>query len=468
MAPHYRSLVGGYFSAEPYNLDIPRSIRTNNPLALNISDWQRNFPGFAGVTQPDASANANKTTIYETPEHGFAAWYELMVKYNAAGADTVGEIINRYGGGQDYSGYLAFVLKHEPSLQNGTRIDLKNIDQCIKLARVMARHEAGNKMAFPWTDAQIRYGIQLGMQRHGGAVAPAPKPVPTETTVTKTGGGFWALLGALFAAIFGVRAKPVIASRILKRGDMSDKGGDVWLLQEKLRAIGFTDLVVDGDFGDNTDKAVRTFQDYKNLLVDGEVGDLTLKALNATTGTVVQQPPLIGPPDVAGGEPQLKPGWYKEAEKWIGWKEVGNNQNIGQFIAGAKAGQIGDPYCAIGVNFCLETTGVRGSRSAAARSFERDPNFTRLSEPVLGCIVTQWRGTKTPLGQPGLGHVYFADGIDPAGNIRGIGFNEDNGVKRSMHSASRTMGMYWPKGIPIPQAKLPLVSSGGQLVTRET
>lgn len=462
---NYRSLVGGYFSKTPDDLRIRRSIRTNNPLALNISDWQKSFPGYVGYTQADNSANANKTTIYETPENGFASWYQLMTIYNKGGHNTVAKIIDRYGGGQDYSGYLAFVLKHEPTLKGETRLNLHDDVMLLRLAKVMARHEAGADVPFPWSDQQILYGIKLGREFNGGPAVRAPAPqqqVPTShTTVTTQGAGFWASLFGLIAALFGAGPKKVVSSRIMKRGHASPKGGDIWKLQERLRELGFVDIVVDGDFGSITDKAVRTFQDRENLDPDGEVGELTLEALNRP-GAHTQNPPLMPPPTTSHGLPVDRPVHYILAEKEIGFKETGNNRGIERYIGGAKTGTIGDPWCAIFINFCLESAGADGSGSAMARSFEsQSSKFTKLREPTLGCIVTMWRVSPAS----GSGHVFFYDGESTKG-IRGIGGNEDNMVKRSFHDRSRVTGYYWPKSLPMPTSGKILVSDSGTVVNR--
>ena len=67
----FGSLVpGGFFSADPDDLNVHRSIRTNNPGALNFSSWQKSRLGYVGITQPDNSPDHNVTTIYRTPEHG--------------------------------------------------------------------------------------------------------------------------------------------------------------------------------------------------------------------------------------------------------------------------------------------------------------------------------------------------------------------------------------------------------------
>ncbi|GEM_PF-607336 len=64
--------------------------------------------------------------------------------------------------------------------------------------------------------------------------------------------------------------------RILSWGD---KGEDVKALQKALNTLGFNSGAVDGDFGDQTEAAVKAFQLRKGLLVDGEVGPITWEAL---------------------------------------------------------------------------------------------------------------------------------------------------------------------------------------------
>jgi N-acetylmuramoyl-L-alanine amidase len=63
---------------------------------------------------------------------------------------------------------------------------------------------------------------------------------------------------------------------VLKIGD---EGDDVRLVQIALNAVGF-ELLVDGDFGPATDRAVREFQNRARLVADGKVGDQTQAALH--------------------------------------------------------------------------------------------------------------------------------------------------------------------------------------------
>src|SRR5271168_2679772 len=98
----FGSLVpGGFFSATPFDHAIPRSIRTNNPGALNQTTWQTHRRGYVGKTEPDGSANHNVTAIYWTPEHGVASWYHLLASIYGFGALASFELIElacRYAG----------------------------------------------------------------------------------------------------------------------------------------------------------------------------------------------------------------------------------------------------------------------------------------------------------------------------------------------------------------------------------
>lgn len=61
---------------------------------------------------------------------------------------------------------------------------------------------------------------------------------------------------------------------ILKKGT---KSVDVGILQFKLNKLGYNCGHADMDFGDNTEKAVKKYQQDHNLKVDGIVGNITWK-----------------------------------------------------------------------------------------------------------------------------------------------------------------------------------------------
>ena len=68
---------------------------------------------------------------------------------------------------------------------------------------------------------------------------------------------------------------PSSSKPTLKKGSV---GPDVTKLQQALNSKGFT-LTVDGEFGPNTETAVKQFQQASNLEVDGIVGPATWRAL---------------------------------------------------------------------------------------------------------------------------------------------------------------------------------------------
>lgn len=147
------------------------------------------------------------------------------------------------------------------------------------------------------------------------------------------------------------------------------------------------------------------------------------------------------------------PSWFERAEHEIGFHEKGDNLGIEQYIASAHCGALGNPWCAIFVNAMLERSGVPGTRSAMARSFEHDKNFVRLSGPAIGAITTMWRKSPTS----GTGHVFFYAGENENG-ILAVGGNQSDQVCRQYEPRARVVGYYWPKSQPLPKPGTVLVA----------
>ena len=66
---------------------------------------------------------------------------------------------------------------------------------------------------------------------------------------------------------------------------LGSTGQDVRNVQQKLKSLGFYKGVVDGDFGEATERAVKAFQAQYGLTVDGKVGSNTMKALASARAT---------------------------------------------------------------------------------------------------------------------------------------------------------------------------------------
>lgn len=121
-----------------------------------------------------------------------------------------------------------------------------------------------------------------------GATAPAPRPNPSPS-------------GAM-------------ADGVLREGE---RGAEVRQLQERLNAAGARDargrpLQVDGDFGQNTEDAVRNFQRTRGLEVDGIAGPNTLRALQQPAQQPNPPRPNPGAPAPGGQEPPVqgvRSGW---------------------------------------------------------------------------------------------------------------------------------------------------------------
>lgn len=166
-----------------------------------------------------------------------------------------------------------------------------------------------------------------------------------------------------------------------------------------------------------------------------------------TVLSMFRRTPKVTPklPDLPPASKQVPP-WMPIAIKEIGFHERGENFGIEKYVEGGKTGgTTGEPWCADFANYCLETAGVPGTRSAMARSFEKSSKFIKLSGPAYGAITTMWRGSPSS----GSGHVFFYDGENDSG-ILGLGGNQKDSVCKQINPRDRVVGYYWPKDYPVP------------------
>jgi D-alanyl-D-alanine carboxypeptidase len=159
---------------------VRRSIRSNNPGALNISAWQKKRPGFVGVTKDDGQGNI--TAIYSSPEYGVAAWYCLLSeKYRFASlpgaAFSMDQLAHKYAGSDASSEKIANYVNGwsrlaERPLSSDSMIHLDNDDEMLNLARAMYKLEAGTHLQL--SNDQILFGI--GNVRSKSLPAPPTRP----------------------------------------------------------------------------------------------------------------------------------------------------------------------------------------------------------------------------------------------------------------------------------------------------
>ena len=108
----------------------------------------------------------------------------------------------------------------------------------------------------------------------GSVTVPVNTVAPTLTTLP--GATSTTAAGSTSTTVKG-RTNVTSPSDNVKKGD---KGDGVKQIQQALKAAGYK-VSVDGDFGNQTDAAVRQFQKKNNLTVDGVVGKITWGKLSA-------------------------------------------------------------------------------------------------------------------------------------------------------------------------------------------
>lgn len=225
--PNYRSLTGGFFSSTPMDKSTgPVTVRMNNPGAINGAAWEKTYPGYVDTVE---TTPGNRSTIFEAPEYGVGAWWDLMRRYRARNVTTVGQIINTYGGGQDYSAYISFVAK-TTGFTPDTPIDLNNDQQMLRFGSAMFRYEAGR--ALPWGNDQILYGIRGGRALASTGTWPASPPVGLQAPPPVASGQLGnddalALFQKLLPALAAKPANPPAAKPTGGTGSTSAATGNV-------------------------------------------------------------------------------------------------------------------------------------------------------------------------------------------------------------------------------------------------
>jgi uncharacterized protein (TIGR02594 family) len=132
--------------------------------------------------------------------------------------------------------------------------------------------------------------------------------------------------------------------------------------------------------------------------------------------------------------------WLDIAKKEIGVKESESGADNPRIIeyhqkTGLKAQDQEVPWCSSFVNWCIDKTGMKGTNSAAARSWLKWG--ASLPKYRHGCVVVLKRGTGSQ------GHVGFA--VDKKfGFVKVLGGNQSNAVNEKWYPAYKVLGYRWP------------------------
>jgi hypothetical protein len=166
----FRSLagVGNFFSGHPdadydsSNTLTRRALRTNNPGAINVSKWQSDsMEGYMGCTLPDR--HGNKTSVYETPEHGIGAWGFLIRKIYFNGSKEkvpVGAIVDKYRGTNSRDPYIEGYKRYSNGkFTEDHKVNLYDNTEMARLAIASYSHEFGSW--YPLTDKQLLAGFAI-------------------------------------------------------------------------------------------------------------------------------------------------------------------------------------------------------------------------------------------------------------------------------------------------------------------
>jgi len=135
------------------------------------------------------------------------------------------------------------------------------------------------------------------------------------------------------------------------------------------------------------------------------------------------------------------PKWLEIAEKEIGVSEILGDKHNPRILeyhqaTSLKAKDDETPYCSSFLNWCMKQSGIKGTNSAASRSWL---NWgIELKTPRYGCIVIIWRGTKNSTS----GHVGIWLG-ETETSIKILGANQNNKVCIANFNKNRLLSYRW-------------------------
>lgn len=171
---------------------------------------------------------------------------------------------------------------------------------------------------------------------------------------------------------------------------------------------------------------------FYKLVIDGEFGDGSLKAVLAMLAKLGHAPkPTIKLAELA---------WVAEARKHIGLKEIKgskHNPTILSWIANLGGWFIDDetPWCGTFIAHCLRVSG-RAYPKHWYRALAYETYGTKLPKAAYGCIGV--------MSRTGGGHVTFIVGETEDGKyLVGLGGNQSDAVNLMKFEKSRFTAFVW-------------------------
>ena len=127
---------------------------------------------------------------------------------------------------------------------------------------------------------------------------------------------------------------------------------------------------------------------------------------------------------------------FQLAAKQLGMNERDQNAALSEYLAngGVNLDPAVTAWCAAYVNATLAQSGMKGTGSNLARSFETWG--VGVDQPQRGDLAVFWR--ESP--DSGKGHVGFFDGYNADGTIRVLGGNQGDSVSYSSYSPDQLLG----------------------------
>lgn len=216
-------------------------------------------------------------------------------------------------------------------------------------------------------------------------------------------------------------------------------------IQERLNALGFGPLAVDGIFGPRTSAAIIAFKKSIGFRARDYVGELTWAALNADA-------------------PEADLPWLAEALRIHGLHERRDNRTLREWfdksVAWIDPKEI--PWCGafIATTFRRWRPDIKlPDNPLGAKNWKQ---FGVACEPQLGAVLTFHRGN--PASWQGHVAEYLGESDD---SFYVVGGNQSDAVTKTWIAKSRLHSSRWPDSFPQSRKRIMMSRSGAPLSTNE-